>query len=136
MCKIYKGPGPRVDFIETRGPLCKIAGNFGWGFIFQRIKLWTGSTHGEPGRARTVHRGPIVAQTEGDEARRRAHWSTASGRSGALKLTGGGTIERGEHGELGSGLTGARPAVWRPGDGGAESEAAALGESDARAWRE
>jgi hypothetical protein len=26
--------------------------------------------------------------------------------------------------------------VWRPGDGGAEPEAAALGESEAQAWRE
>jgi hypothetical protein len=56
--------------------------------------------------------------------RRRAHRSTASSRSGALKLTGGGAIERGEHGELGSG------------DGGAKPEAAALGGSEARAWRE
>jgi hypothetical protein len=31
---------------------------------------------------------------------RRAHRSTASGRSGAAKLTGRGAIERGEHGEL------------------------------------
>jgi hypothetical protein len=33
-------------------------------------------------------------------------------------LTGGGAKEREEHGELGSGLTGARAAAWRPGDGG------------------
>jgi hypothetical protein len=30
----------------------------------------------------------------------------------------GGAIERGEHRELGSGLTRARAAAWRPGDGG------------------
>jgi hypothetical protein len=60
----------------------------------------------------------------------------ASGRSGPLKLTGRGTIERGEHGELGSGLTGARAAAQRPSDGGAEPEVAALGGSEARAWRE
>jgi hypothetical protein len=59
----------------------------------------------------------------------------ASGRSGAPKLTGGGAKEREEHGELGSGLTGARAASWRPGDGDAEPEAAALGGSEARAWR-
>jgi hypothetical protein len=81
---------------------------------------WTGSTRGEPGRARAVHRGPTAARTEGARARRRAHRSTASGRSGALKLTGRGTIERGEHGELSSGLTGARAAAWRPGDAAAQ----------------
>jgi hypothetical protein len=35
-------------------------------------------------------------------------------------LTGGGAKRRGERGELGSGLTGARAALGRPGDGGAE----------------
>jgi hypothetical protein len=91
---------------------------------------------GEPGQAHMVHRGPTVAQTEGAGARQRAHRSTASGRSGALNLTGGGAKEREEHREFGSGLTGARAVAWRPGDGGAEPEAMALGESDARAWRE
>jgi hypothetical protein len=41
-------------------------------------------------------------------ARRRAHRSSASGRSGAPKLTDGGAKGREEHGELGSGLTGAQ----------------------------
>jgi hypothetical protein len=77
---------------------------------------WIGSTRGETGRARAVHRGPTMAWTEGTGARWHAHQSTASGRSGALKLTGGGAIERVE---LGSGLTGARVAVWRPGDAAA-----------------
>jgi hypothetical protein len=49
-----------------------------------------------------------------------AHRSSASGRSGAPELTGGGAKGREEHGELGSGLTGARAALWRLGDGGAE----------------
>jgi hypothetical protein len=77
-----------------------------------------------------------MVRTEGAGVRRRAHRSTASNRSGAPKLTGGGTIEREEHMELSSGLTRARAAVWRSSDGGAEPEAAALGEREARAWRE
>jgi hypothetical protein len=59
---------------------------------------WIGSTRGEPGRAHAVHRGPTTARTEGAGAQRRAHRSTASRRSGALKLTGRGVIERGARG--------------------------------------
>jgi hypothetical protein len=47
----------------------------------------------------------------GGGARRRAHRSSASGRSGAPKLTGGGAKGREEHGELGSGLVEARAAA-------------------------
>jgi hypothetical protein len=79
---------------------------------------WTGSTRGEPGSGSAVHRGPTAARTKGAEARRRAHRSMASGHFGAQRLIGGGAIERGEHGELGSALTGARAAVWRPSDSG------------------
>jgi hypothetical protein len=39
-----------------------------------------------------------VARTEGTGARRRAHWSMASGHSGARKLIGGDTTERGTSG--------------------------------------
>jgi hypothetical protein len=41
------------------------------------------------------------ADRGGAEARWRAHQSSAFGRSGAPKLTGGGATERGAHGELG-----------------------------------
>jgi hypothetical protein len=40
----------------------------------------------------------------------------------APKLADGGAKGSEEHGELGSGFTGARAALWRPGDGGAEPE--------------
>jgi hypothetical protein len=60
----------------------------------------------------------------------------ASGHSGAWKLIGGGTTERGEHRELGPGLTGARAAAWRPGDGGEMVEERELGNSGARASKE
>jgi hypothetical protein len=58
----------------------------------------------------------------GQRARRRAHRSLASGRSGVRKLAGGGATERGKRGELGSGLNRAWAALRRPGDGGAEWE--------------
>jgi hypothetical protein len=56
----------------------------------------------------------------GQRARRCAHRSLASGRSGAPKLAGGGAKWRGEREELDSGLTGARAALRRPGDGDAK----------------
>jgi hypothetical protein len=62
----------------------------------------------------------VDPQWRGQRARRCAHRSLASGRSGARKLAVGGTTERGKRGELGSGLTGARAALMRPGHGGAE----------------
>jgi hypothetical protein len=94
---------------------------------------WTRSTRDGPGLGRAVHRGPTVARTEGTGARRRARQSMASGHSGARKLTSGGTTVIGEHGELGSGLTGARASVWRPGDGGETTEEGELGDSGTHA---
>jgi hypothetical protein len=64
----------------------------------------------------------VNPQWRGQRARRRAHRSLASGRSGARKLADGGATKRGKHGELGSGLNGARAALRRPSDGGAEWE--------------
>jgi hypothetical protein len=69
---------------------------------FPKGNLWTESTSGEQGQACAVHRGLTTARTEGAGARRRAHRSTASGRYGAPKLTGGGAKEREEHGDLSS----------------------------------
>jgi hypothetical protein len=69
-------------------------------------------------------------------ARRCAHRSSASDRSGAPKLTGGGATERGALGELGEGLTGARVASRRTSDSGEGSAASVLSESAAQAWRE
>jgi hypothetical protein len=60
------------------------------------------------------------ADRGGGGAQRRAHRSSGSGRSGVPKLTSGGAKGREEHGELDSGPTRARAALWRPGDGGAE----------------
>jgi hypothetical protein len=57
----------------------------------------------------------------------------AYGHSGAWKFPGGGTTERGEHRELGSGLTGALALVWRPGDGGETAEDGELGNSGTHA---
>jgi hypothetical protein len=51
-------------------------------------------------------------------ARWRAHRSLASCHSRARELAGEGAKERGERREPVSGLTGARAAVWRSGDGG------------------
>jgi hypothetical protein len=80
-----------------------------------------------------VHRGPTAAWTKDTGVRRRAHRSMASSHSGARKLADGGTTERGEHGELGSGLTGARAVVWRPGNGGETAEEGELSDSGTRA---
>jgi hypothetical protein len=66
-CKIL---GLRVDFGKTEGPKCKMSEIPGITNFFQRIKAWTGSTHGEPaGRAQsTVDRrrhGPWVPKRGG-----------------------------------------------------------------------
>jgi hypothetical protein len=59
----------------------------------------------------------------------------ASGRSVAPKLTDRGAKEREEHGEFGSGLTGARAAVWRPGDGDGAKRSRELGGEGFQRWR-
>jgi hypothetical protein len=76
------------------------------------------------GRARSVHRGPTPARTTGTMARSpelglRPLQCAKARRRGAKR--------RGRHGELGSGLTGARAAAWRPGDGGSAKRSRELG---------
>jgi hypothetical protein len=56
---------------------------------------------GPAGRAQSTVVRRRREQRGGGGTRRRAHRSTASDRSGAPKLTGGGAIERREHRELG-----------------------------------
>jgi hypothetical protein len=51
-----------------------------------------------PGPGRAVHCGLTVVWTEGTGAWQHAHRSMASGHSGARKLVGGGTTERGTRG--------------------------------------
>jgi hypothetical protein len=72
----------------------------------------------------------------GQRARWRAHRSLASGRSDASKLIGGGAKWRGERGELGSGLTGARAGCGGRATVVQNWEAVALGERAAQARRE
>jgi hypothetical protein len=90
--------------------------NFRPGIIFHRINSWTG-------RVCSVHRGPTPARTEGTAAR-------------SPELTGGGAKQRGGHGKLGSGLTGARAALWIRAMVVRNREAAALGEDNSQECRE
>jgi hypothetical protein len=101
--------GLRVDIEKVEGPKCKMS----------EIGISRNCfSKGKPVDRAPVHDGPTVARIEGIIARRHAHRSMASGHSGAWKLIDGGTTERGEHGELGSGLTGARVAAVGAGWGG------------------
>jgi hypothetical protein len=61
------------------------------------------------------------ADRGGARIQRCADLSSASGRSDAPKLTGGGAKGREEHGELGSGLTGARLRPHRSSGGAVEA---------------
>jgi hypothetical protein len=73
---------------------------------------------------RVVDHGQVARSTvdwrrreqEGARVQWRAHWSRASGHSGARELAGGGIKWRAEHGGPISGLTKAQAALWWPGD--------------------
>jgi hypothetical protein len=73
--------GPQVDFPKVQGPLCKISKISEIMNYFLTDNSWTDAARGQ-------------------RARRRAHRSSASGRSDAPKLTGLGAKQRGRHGEL------------------------------------
>jgi hypothetical protein len=106
--------GPRLDFTEGQGANCKIGGDFLAPDYFSMGK-YGGLGHGRlKGLARACPSGP----------------------SGVRRLATGGAMERGVHGESISGLTRARAAEWRPGDGGEELVVVAPGGGGARAWRE
>jgi hypothetical protein len=65
-----------------------------------------------------------------------AHWSEASGHSGARKLTGGGGKERGECGGPFSCLIEARAVVWWLSDSDEAVVEEELSSGSAQAWRE
>jgi hypothetical protein len=104
--------GPWVDFPKVRGPLCKISEISGIMNYFLTDNSWTGSISPWTGRARSVRRGPTPARTTGTAARS-PELSLRLLRCAKAHRRG-----RKRRGELGSGLTIARAAAWRPGDDG------------------
>jgi hypothetical protein len=61
--------GPRVDFPNVQGPLCKIFEISGITNYFLTDNSWTASTSPWTGRVRSVHRGLLPAWTTGTAAR-------------------------------------------------------------------
>jgi hypothetical protein len=121
--------GPRVDFNETQGLRCKIPRNIDLTNYFPIVKV-VDRVHasvdrpgalGSPWTDGGVDRGCQSVAVRSPEYGLRPFRCTKAHRRGCKR-------ERGARG--------ARAAAWRPGDGGAEPEAAALGGSEARAWRE
>jgi hypothetical protein len=122
-CKIL---GLRVDFGKVEGPKCKMAGNFGWGFVFQRISHGSGPrVVNRAGRAQSTvdqrRRGPRVSEHGGTLTRVRPPAAPVHQSSPV------GAQKREEHGEFDSGLTGARAVAWRSGDGGGAKRSRELG---------
>jgi hypothetical protein len=97
---------------------------------------WTRSMAPGPSLGWPVHGSTMDSRWHGQRAWRRAQRSLASDRSGAPKLTGGGSTERGERGEPGGRLTEARAVVWRPGDGEETAVGREVGNRGARALGE
>jgi hypothetical protein len=111
------------------GLTTKSTGIFQRGFFFQWEIRWTQSTIRGPW-AVPVHGGPRTGP------RRWLARGQPSSRSGPRWLTGGGATESGVHGESILGLTGARAAVWRSGNGDEETVEEVLSAGGAWAWRE
>jgi hypothetical protein len=101
---------PRVEFTKVQGPLCKNAGEFSAGNYFPTDK--------------SVDRPGVLGPPWTDIGADRRHgcaltraWPLAA----PVRLSSPAGAQNGEgHGKLGSGLTGARAALWKPGDGGVE----------------
>jgi hypothetical protein len=110
--------GSRVDFTKVQGPLCKNTGEFSAGNYFPTDKSvdrvhvavdWP-SVLGPPWTNTGADRGHDSALT--------GAWPPAA----PVRLSSPVGAQNGEggHGKQGSGRTGARAALWKPGDGGAE----------------
>jgi hypothetical protein len=127
----------RVNFGKIEGLLCKMAGEFQPGIIFQRINSWTGSTSPWTGRACLVHRGPTVARTEGGPG----HGGALTGARPPTALVRQSSPAGAQKGERSTGSSArASPELGRRCGGWAmlvqNREAAALGEDTAQAWTE
>jgi hypothetical protein len=105
-----------------------------WGFLdFRFIFEWKKHmdlVHGSWTTVVLVHGGLSQGWPKGCTRAR------PSGRSEARRLVGDGATQREKNGESVSGLTGAREALWQPGDGGEEVVVEALDAGDAWVWRE
>jgi hypothetical protein len=109
--------GPRVDFTKVQGPLCKNAGEFSAGSYFPTDKS-VDRVHVSVDRPGVL--GPPWTNTGADRGHDGAltgAWPPAA--SVRLSSPAGAQNKEGAR-KLGSGLTGARAVLWKPGDSGAE----------------
>jgi hypothetical protein len=132
-----KTSGPWVDYAKVEGPFCKVSElnrnnelflyrkscGFGPRVVDHGLVAWSIMDRQRRGQ-------------EGTEAWWHACQSKASGHSRARELTGGVEKGRGEHRAPVSVLTGARAAVWWPGDGDEAVVEEKLDGDNAQALRE